>query len=52
VTRNLAGGVPAQLVMRYVGHADLATTPRSTHLVPEHLRAVVQPSAEALVARR
>src|SRR4029077_5269936 len=24
VTRKLADGVPAQLVMRYVGHADLA----------------------------
>ena len=42
VTRKLAGGVPAQLVMRYVGHADLATTLRYTHLVPEHLRAVVE----------
>ncbi len=41
VTRKLAGGVAAQLVMRYVGHADLATTLRYTHLVPEHLRAVV-----------
>ena len=41
VTRKLAVGVPAQLVMRYVGHADLATTLRYTHLVPEHLRAVV-----------
>jgi integrase len=43
VTRKLAEGVPAQLVMRYVGHADLATTLRYTHLVPEHLRAVVDP---------
>jgi integrase len=43
VTRKLAEGVPAQLVMRYVGHADLATTLRYTHLVPEHLRAVVAP---------
>jgi len=42
VTRKLAEGVPAQLVMRYVGHADLATTLRYTHLVPEHLRAVVE----------
>ena len=42
VTRKLAGGVPAQLVMRYVGHADLATTLRYTHLVPEHLRSVVE----------
>ncbi len=41
VTRKLAEGVAAQLVMRYVGHADLATTLRYTHLVPEHLRAVV-----------
>ena len=43
VTRKLADGVPAQLVMRYVGHADLATTLRYTHLVPDHLRAVVIP---------
>ena len=42
MTRKLAQGVPAQLVMRYVGHADLATTLRYTHLVPEHLRAVVE----------
>jgi len=42
VTRKLAEGVPAQLVMQYVGHADLATTMRYTHLVPEHLRAVVE----------
>ena len=42
VTRKLAAGVPAQLVMRYVGHADLATTLRYTHLVPEHLRGVVE----------
>ena len=41
VTRKLAEGVPAQLVMKYVGHADLATTLRYTHLVPEHLRSVV-----------
>ena len=27
--------------MRYVGHADLATTLRCTHLLLEHLRAVV-----------
>jgi integrase len=47
VTRKLAQGVPAQLVMRYVGHADLATTLRYTHLVPEHLWAVVSPAAEA-----
>ncbi len=44
VTRKLAEGVPAQLVMRYVGHADLATTLRYTHLVPEHLRQVVEHS--------
>jgi site-specific recombinase XerD len=43
VTRKLAAGVPAQLVMKYVGHADLATTLRYTHLVPEHLRGVVEP---------
>lgn len=46
VTRKLAEGVPAQLVMRYVGHADLATTLRYCHLVPEHLRAVVQSVAQ------
>lgn len=44
VTRKLADGVPAQLVMRYVGHADLATTLRYTHLVSEHLRSVVEDS--------
>jgi integrase len=47
VTRKLAAGVPAQLVMKYVGHADLATTLRYTHLVPEHLRVVVEPSTAA-----
>ena len=47
VTRKLAEGVPAQLVMRYVGHADLATTLRYTHLVPEHLRVVVEQRLEA-----
>jgi integrase len=45
VTRKLAEGIPAQLVMRYVGHADLATTLKYTHLVPEHLRPVVDASA-------
>jgi integrase len=50
VTRKLAAGVPAQLVMRYVGHADLATTLRYTHLVPEHLRAVVECVPEAHAA--
>lgn len=48
VTRKLAEGVPAQLVMRYVGHADLATTLRYTHLVPEHLRAVVEDTATSV----
>ncbi len=52
VTRKLAAGVPAQLVMRYVGHADLATTLRYTHLVPEHLRAVVEPTARTYAAIR
>jgi integrase len=47
VTRKLAEGVPAQLVMRYVGRADLATTLRYTHLVPEHLRAVVETIPDA-----
>ena len=46
-TRTLASGVPAQLVMAFVGHADLATTMRYTHLVPEHLRAVVEPATAA-----
>jgi integrase len=41
VTRKLSEGVAAQLVMRYVGHADLATTLRYTHLVTEHLLPVV-----------
>lgn len=52
VTRKLAEGVPAQLVMRYVGHADLATTLRYAHLVPEHLRAVVEHKAEVSVGAR
>jgi integrase len=42
ITRKLADGVPVQLVSKYVGHADLATTMKYTHLVPEHLRAVVE----------
>lgn len=50
VTRKLAEGVPAQLVMRYVEHADLATTLRYTHLVPEHLKAVVEPHRGANLA--
>jgi len=41
VTRKLAEGVPVQLVSRYVGHADLATTLRYTHLIPEQLSPVV-----------
>jgi len=37
--------------MRYVGHADLATTLRSTHLVPEHPRPVVdRPSSSRSAA--
>jgi len=39
------------LVMRYVGHADLATTLRYTHLEPEHLRVVVG-AADLRVAAR
>ena len=50
VTRKLAEGVAAQLVMRYVGHADLATTLRYTHLVAEHLRAVVEPRSAGVTA--
>lgn len=42
VTRKLAEGVPVQPVSRYVGHADLAPTLRYTHLVPEHLRVVIE----------
>lgn len=42
-----AEGVPVQLVSRYVGHADLATTMRYTHLVAEHLRAVVEVPTDA-----
>jgi len=49
VTRKLADGVPAQLVMRYIGHADLSTTLRYTHFVPEHLRSVVD-SCELTIA--
>lgn len=36
--KRLAEGVPAQPVMRYVWHSNLATTLRYTHLVPEHPR--------------
>ena len=43
ITRKLAEGIPVQLVSKYVGHSDLATTMRYTHLVAEHLRAVVEP---------
>ncbi len=43
VTRKLAEGVPVQLVSRYVGHADLATTMKYAHLVTDHLRPVVEP---------
>ncbi|MCH7473466.1 MAG: tyrosine-type recombinase/integrase [Gemmatimonadetes bacterium] len=42
VTRKLAEGVPVQLVSKYVGHADLATTMGYTHLAREHFKAVVQ----------
>lgn len=42
VTRKLAEGVSVQLVQRYVGHANLTTTLGYTHLVPEHLRSVVE----------
>lgn len=52
VTRKLAEGVPVQLVSKYVGHADLATTLRYTHLVPEHLRAVVAEPDATLVRER
>jgi integrase len=41
VTRELAAGVAAQLVMRAVGHAEPATTLRYTHLMPEQLKGVV-----------
>jgi integrase len=49
VTRKLAEGVPVQLVSRYVGHADLATTLRYTHLIPEHMRAVVSAAGQSFV---
>jgi integrase len=54
VTRKLSEGVAAQLVMRYVGHADLATTLRYTHLVTDHLLPVVNtptPAERATVAK-
>ena len=44
VTRKLAEGVPVQLVSKYVGHSTLSVTLSYTHLVPEHLRAVVEPA--------
>jgi integrase len=50
VTRKLAEGVPAQLVMSYVGHASLSMTLRYTHLVPEHLRSVVERSRGAVAS--
>lgn len=49
-TAKLAAGVPAQLLMRYVGHTDLATTLRYAHLVSEHLRAVVEPERRAALS--
>lgn len=46
-TRAIAAGHPLQLVQAYLGHATPAMTWRYTHLVPEHLRAVVAAPAEA-----
>jgi len=40
-TRAIAAGHPLQLVQAYLGHASPSMTLRYTHLVPEHLRAVV-----------
>jgi site-specific recombinase XerD len=45
VTTWLAGGANPVHVKEAVGHADLATTMGYTHLLPEHLRALVEPSA-------
>jgi integrase len=42
VTRKLAEGVPAQLVMRYVGHSSIGITMRYSHLDAEHVRCVVR----------
>jgi integrase len=45
VTTWLAGGASPVLVKEAVGHADLATTMRYTHLVRDDLRALVTPAA-------
>jgi len=47
VTTWLAGGASPVLVKEAVGHADLATTMRYTHLVREDLRALVQTTPPA-----
>jgi integrase len=52
VTRTLARGVPPQLVQAYVGHRHIATTLGYTHLVPEHLRAVVEEPAARVASGR
>jgi integrase len=50
ITRKLAEGVPVQLVQHYVGHRTITMTMRYTHLVPEHLRAVVEEPAARVVS--
>ena len=42
VTSWLAQGKPAHLVKEAMGHSDLRTTMGYSHLVPEHLRALVE----------
>jgi site-specific recombinase XerD len=44
-TTWLAEGGSAVLVREALGHADLRTTMRYTHLAKEHLRALVEPAA-------
>jgi integrase/recombinase XerD len=48
VTTWLAGGANPVHVKEAVGHADLATTMGYTHLLPEHLRALVEPTPSAV----
>ena len=43
VTMQLAAGRPVAAVSAYVGHSSILVTQQYLHLVPEHLRAVVEP---------